>query len=397
MKKTDLLIIDYKSSGLKRYAVDICKKLKKIDSRLTIIVGFAEMDCEIKSPYMDDFIPLNKYDFDARKVIDEYQPRAILVFAHRFLEYLFTIEAHKTNIVVFDFQHGFYMDSTVISTLTISNLTQIVRKKTNKLKVYLRCLFNMCNKSYFVLVKRLVDFIRYRSIYQVMSYAYGKECNADVSFIFGRYWITFYAKQYLIDNTEFVIIGYPELEGANMEVPQNYFEDNKLPVVCYLAQTSVEDGLIKKSDFDVFISDLLHSLDKINLLIKLHPRSDKSLYEEMFFSQYAKHVKIWQEKEFPVADAYIGHESTVIARALAHTNKVLVYRIKDNRISLFEQFTEYVSGAKGKFHEDFISMLTSTGTSQNPNLNDYVYWNKNEGAIQETANRIYNEIQYYEK
>lgn len=395
MNKIDLLIVDYKSSGFKRYALSICKLLKGQNPRIKISVGYVEEDVEIKSPYIDSCIHLAEYDFDANRIISEWHPKSILLFAHRFLEYMFTIEAHKADIMVFNFQHGFYMDSTVISSLSFNNLIMVFRKKWINFRIYLRCLFNICNKSRFVFAQRLIDFIKFKSIYKVMNNAYGESCNADISFIFGNYWKEFYIKQYLESHTEFVVMGYPELEGECVNVPHGYFENENLPIVCYLAQTSVEDGILKRTDFDAFLSSLQQSLDKINLIIKMHPRSDKELYSSLLSPPYAKHVRIWAEKEFPLTHAYIGHESTVVARALTLTNRVMVYRLKKDRISPFEKFTEYVSAANDEFNDIFKRMIESKLSLKNQDLDDFVYWNKGDGAIQETVDVVLNKINGY--
>lgn len=389
MNRTDLLIVDYKSSGLKRYAFDICKNLKAIDNNITIVASYIEEDYVIETPFIDNVISLKDYNFDAHDVIIKWQPKSVLLFAHRFIDYMFTIEAHRKGLIVLNFQHGIYMDSTVISSLSFVNLIKIFQKKASHFNVYLRCLFNIGGKSRIAFARTIISFVKYKNIYKVMNKTYGDICNADTSFIYGKYWIGYYKKQYIENNTDFVIVGYPELEAKNIEIPQSYIKYNDLPIVCYLCQTSVEDGIINKMDFNIFLKDLLSSLDDINLILKLHPRSNEMLYKPLLTSKYSSHVKIWKEKDFPKADAYIGHESTVIAHALALTDKVLIYRLKDDRISPFEKYTKYVSRANGKFHENLAQMIQAKNSSDNQALKDYVYWNKNFGAIQETSKQIY--------
>lgn len=394
MNRIDLLIIDYKSSGLKRYAIDICKNLKAINNNIAIAAGYVEEDYVVETPFIDKEFSLQDYNFDASDVLIKWQPKSILLFAHRFIDYMFTIEAHRHGIIVFNFQHGIYMDSTVISSLSLVNLIKVFQRKASHLNVYMRCVFNIGNKSIIVFAKRIMDFILYKSIYKVMNRAYGRLCNADISFIFGNYWINYYEKQYIENATNFVIVGYPELEAKSIEIPRSYIGNEQLPTVCYLCQTSVEDGIIDKKDFNVFLMNLLASLDGINLILKFHPRSDEMLYNPLFSSKYSSHVKIWQEKDFPKAEAFIGHESTVIAHALSLTDKVLIYRLKNDRISPFEKFTKYVSWADGTFTENLIRMIEAKDSSDNQALKDYVYWNKDLGAIQETAKQIYDKLRY---
>ena len=238
-------------------------------------------------------------------------------------------------------------------------------------------------------IKTFLNLMRYHSLYTVINREFGSACNADISFVYGEYWKEYYATQYLERDTSFHVIGYPELEGQQKSVGGLF--ENDLPTICYLAQTSVEDGIVSSSDLNSFLDLMLKQLGRINLVLKLHPRSDVHLYQKLI--EITDNVRVWEDPSFPDADCYIGHESTVVARAIYNTNKTLVYRLTKNRKSPFEKYTEYVCVESNRFVQVLEEKLSSPkNTRVSKELQSYVYKNPS-GSIKETANIICKTIQ----
>ena len=85
-----------------------------------------------------------------------------------------------------------------------------------------------------------------------------------------------------------------------------------------------------KSKNGVSLSNRFRSLGQIKssdgeLLIKLHPRSDKSLYNSLECN-----YKFCEE--FPAANIYIGHYSTILIRGVAYSEKFLLINFKGHKI-----------------------------------------------------------------
>ena len=146
-KKVDILMLDYSISGFSRYAVKLCEEIHKLRPE-TIVAGcYIEQSKGDTIKGFDIVICAKDKNLDAKKIIDLFQPKAIMTFAHRFFDYMFTVEAHKRNIQVLNFQHGLYTRETVISTLTPKSLGQTLRKKQKKFFEYLQCSFILNDKS----------------------------------------------------------------------------------------------------------------------------------------------------------------------------------------------------------------------------------------------------------
>ncbi len=377
----DLLIVDYRIEGFNRYAVGLCYEIHKIQPKLKIAACYMS---EAKSKKIDGFSEVfcaKEYGYDASKILEKYRPKAVLTFAHRFFDYLFTIKAHEKKLYVYNFQHGLYMDSTVISDLSANSLARVYKSKKEKLDIYLKCSVNLCEHQFRKMCKFTRLFLKKKSLYIVMNMMFGSKCNADISYIYGDYWKDYYTQKYFETSSEYLVVGYPELEGDTEAVSYKLFkEQRKKPVLCYLAQTSVEDGIVDESVMIVFIERLKKLVTNYNLLVKFHPRSDRTMYTSLLAEEG---VAIWDRSTFPKADLYIGHESTIMARALNITSKTLVCRLLTDRVSPFERYTSYSVMPE----EDLCKAVEAAldATEMKSNISKYAFWNKIEGSIATTA------------
>lgn len=384
MGKETVLFIDYSPSGFSRYATSIVDELKQLNGNLRFVAVYMYGKNENINLHFDEVIGAESFKGDPGAILDYFSPRCLFLFAHRFFDYMFTVEAHKKGIPVFNFQHGLYMDTTVISKLTHRSLIQVLRKKKTQFRLYTRCIFYMNEKKTLKTLRMIIDLLKYHSLYVVINRSFGKLCNADVSYVYGEYWKKYYFDQYGEIHSSYCVVGYPELEGEQQSV--NGMFQNSLPTVCYLAQTSVEDGIVPQSSLKTFIDSVEGELGKINLIIKFHPRSNKEYYSQIL--SRTNYVREWQSRDFPDAEYYIGHESTVVARALYNTNRTMVYRLQINRESPFEKYTNFVCKDNKDFDSTLGLMLSASYSSEvSDELKKYVLKNPT-GAIRKTANHV---------
>ena len=387
----DILIVDYRLEGLNRYAIGICSELHKLNPNLRIgacymqkkpakcIEGFVEVFCA------------QDYSLSAKAILEQYKPRAILTFAHRFFDYMFTVEAHSLGIIVFNFQHGLYMDNTVISELSAKSFFNVLLRKYEKLNIYLRCSFNMNQRRILQTIQFLSSFIRKKSLYRVVNEAFGKACNADVSYIFGEYWKRYYEEQYHEKATRFVVVGYPELEGPKKRINNEVFDNPSLDVICYLAQTSVEDGVLPLNNMQSFIEEMEKCLTQFNLVIKFHPRSDHNIYSSLLSERHRGSVLVWNDNMFPDADMYIGHESTVVARAMETTAKTMIIRLNPNRESPFEKYACFTKTSFDGLSDALCKMALKNDVKIDPKFQEFVWFNHC-GALRQTAQDMDSEL-----
>ncbi len=390
MRNHTIMMIDYRAEGFVRYATTIASGLKRKGNAKLIGCCFTNNRNHVSYDVFDEFIDLSKHNYNADIILKQFQPDAIMVFAHRIFDYMFTIMAHKSGISVFNFQHGMYMKHTVISDVSTRSIKGMLSSKREKVSQYLICLRHMMNGSRLDMYKSVLALFRGENLYAFMNRKFGKACNADMSFIYGNYWKAYYLEQYRETSTKFEIIGYPELEKPSVDINEVIRFDNNLPVVCYLAQTAVEDGTVDNKNFVNFIDALNECLGDINLVIKPHPRSDMKLYKKIVDGKYSDHVAIWNNDLFPRAHYYLGHDSTVLARALHFTGKTMIFQLEEGRDNLFFHYTNYVVRNFSELHDRLLSMTQENDSdiSRVKNIEEISVLNKNGGALIETAEII---------
>lgn len=376
----DLLVVDDSIEGFNRYAVGLCQEMHKIKPELKVAACYMSKANPKEIDGFSEVFCAKEYAYDASKILEKYRPQAILTFGHRFFDYQFTIAAHEKMLYVYNFQHGLYMEITGISKLSINSMASVYKHKREKLAIYLMCSVNMCKRKLGRMCRFASLFLREKNLYAVMNTMFGRECNADVSYIYGDYWKTYYTQKYLETSSEYLVVGYPELEDKTQVVSLELFNGREKPVICYLAQTSVEDGVVDEAVMTVFIGRLKKLTANYNLLVKLHPRSNRAMYASLLEEQG---VAVWDGSIFPKADLYIGHESSVMARALSVTSKTLVCRLLSDRVSPFERYTCYSVMPEENLSNAVEAALYSNETKVN--ISEYVFWNKAGGAIATTA------------
>lgn len=387
MDKICVMMVDYRIEGFKRYANEIASELKK-RSPMTIVGVYINPSDSSSISYssIDELIDASKYHYNAEKLIDRYCPDIIIVFAHRVFDYLFTIDAHRKGIPVINFQHGLYMEHTVISSISRKSLRGLINQKWKKTVQYSSCLRKLTGFNIAKHIKILVMLIKGKNLYCVMNQNFKEHCNADISYVYGNYWIEFYKKTYLETQSEYKIVGYPELEKEFSPIDKSVF-DQDLPTLCYLAQSSVEDGVINEEVMTNFYSRLAASISGYNLIIKFHPRSEKKLYAPLLDEKLKGQVYSWEEQNLPRAEMYIGHDSAVVARALSLTSKTLVYRLVESQPSVFEKYTCYCVDEKGDLRKEIRRMEREESSVNEQELESFVFYNK-EGAIRTTVDDI---------
>ena len=383
-----LLFIDYTEDGFSRYASSLVQALKKTGQEIETTGLFMHQN-SIKNTGCFDHLKCAKDDkYNPDTILSRYNPHAIIVFGHRFFDYMFTIEAHRKSIPVYNFQHGLYSETQGISSLTGHNLIQIIKKKREKITLYLLCVFYINKCSLLKTVLMLHSLIYQKNMYCAINHKFKDQCNANYSIIFGSSWKHFYEDYYQETKTSFFIAGYPELEGRTVNA-KKLFANNK-PTICYLAQTTVEDGLVSEQVFHTFLTALKELLCDYNLVLKLHPRSNVKLYKCL--CDIPDSVSVWKEKDFPETDYYIGHESTIIARALYITPKTLVCRLSPERVSPFEKYTGFTCNNIDTFEESIKTMIAAPETESTSSAIESFAFRNPSGAIRSAADFILNNL-----
>lgn len=155
------------------------------------------------------------------------------------------------------------------------------------------------------------------------------QLNVDHVFVYSQYWKDFHSKQFGYPHAKQSVVGTPDLRTMDLflKTPAKPNE------VCYIAQTLVEDGRLERTDQEAFFEKLVEATKNLNfsLKVKLHPRSDLTLYKW----KEASHVEIL-EHDLPVSGVYIGHYSTLLAKPMMKKDiKVIIFEYENHPTPIY--------------------------------------------------------------
>ena len=173
--------------------------------------------------------------------------------------------------------------------------------------------------------------------------------------LYSEYYINFWMNHIGLDKKRMSVIGVPDLSKIP-EIRKKQIDNS----CCYLAQTFVEDGRMNRSDFQRIIAHYVKLASSIKLIVKLHPRSQASLYSDL---EEMENVKIVRNI-FPLTSIYISHYSSSMVVARYLSNNVILHNLSnDPAPNLFREFATFVT-------DDINELIDYSKKHINDKLND---------------------------
>ncbi|MFM5897393.1 MAG: polysialyltransferase family glycosyltransferase [Dolichospermum sp.] len=310
-----------------------------------------------------------------------FEPDALIVMAQRIPDSAYVSIAKTLNIKTFMFQHGLYIPFS-------KREPSLFFKKFVKSLRYIICVLTIAETIKEDKIKYLQYYIKNLVSGQNITGLIDKDkINVDKVLVYGNFWKEYHHQLFGYSDESQYVIGYPDLIKVKdiSSLPQ----ENS---ICYIAQTLVEDGRLSRDIFLDFIKILSSCIsnDK-KIYIKLHPRSDLSLY---------KQLKEFNKAEFcnnniPHCTHYIGHYSTLVAViAMVNTN-VLLWNFEGHEIPSYFADVCRVKTADVKQLVDFINNYAILENEYENNLKsqfqNFFYFD-GEDPLQKTAKIILNSV-----
>jgi len=321
MKK--IAFFDLNVVGIGRYPLKIAKEIEKENNNIKFYFLYEEdpdnkID-EIKKllPKKSEMIKIKKVNYNyIKKLLNDINPESLLVMAQRIPDNAIVSIANELGIKTFKFQHGLYIPfmkrnislfiNKILKTIRYIQYALVVAKSTN-------------SNKFRTVIDYMKVFLRGEKIINT-SLPIDK-INASKVFVYGEYWKEYHAKEYGYSYEQQIVVGYPDLEQLD-EIKKQHRED----AVCYICQTLVEDGRLSREEMEKFIDTLKNSIGNKKLYIKLHPRSDITLYETLKNTSNIEFVR----NGFPHCSKYIGHYSSLLAMALYLTDEVFLWKFENH-------------------------------------------------------------------
>lgn len=271
--------------------------------------------------------------------------RIFFNYSYRIADLYWTYRFKKLNFKCYQQQHGMYADFLERS---LSGYFSTINRKWVYLKHMLFFAFVGQWSVFLYMLNK--DFIKSDGINQLIKRKYSDKLSvvqSDYVFVWGDYWKEwFFENHFYNDPSMFGNIGNPDYHKFIVNSTSTHKSDQ----VCYIAQTFVEDGRMEKKEYKDIIDYLAENF-RSQLIVKLHPRSDKSIYERVVNNGGGLTY------DFPFSGFYLGHYSSLLALAINRDSKVYLLEVNNEKIpeyfsnsanKVFQNMTEWVQAVKSK-------------------------------------------------
>jgi hypothetical protein len=280
-------------------------------------------------------------------------------YSYRIPDLYWTYHFKKAGVYTYQMQHGMYAEFLERS---FFGYFSAFNRKATYLQYLLYFLFNGRWTIFQYLLNK--DFIKSFVINEKLSRKKKKiaPVRSDHLLVWGDYWKEWFKINHFYENEDhFTTVGNPDYHTFIKNKKNPPQPDN----VCYIAQTMVEDGRMERAEYKKIIDDLADAL-KERLLVKLHPRSDKEIFQKVL--ENAGKITY----DFPVTGVYIGHYSSLLALAANQDSRVYLLEINNEEIP--EYFTH---SADGVFSSVQILLEAISNKTTNPQAKDISFYFEN--------------------
>lgn len=274
--------------------------------------------------------PSAKHSFDetfeanSNKIIADYvtalKPDIAVLVQNTVADQNVILRAKIAGSMVFVLQHGMLYEGASLNNFNFHEVFAAALNIQKTLK-YLGTMQQMCKydgQSYVALVKKILT--ERHDIARILQNHFSVKLNGDYAMVIGEHWIDYYCEHYDYDKSKVLLMGNHNVDNMVLNKPLEN-------AICYIPSVHVEDGKVRLSVFENFVKALADSIDvKTKFYIKMHPRGDVNLYKNAFKNHNITYIN---GPELPYVTTYIGHNSTLIAKALMLTNKVILWGFKE--------------------------------------------------------------------
>lgn len=381
--KIDILFFERPLVDLKRYAFRIATALKRLDKTLSL----ASISLEL--PNSGDKTDMDYHYFrkdikDIDIFLRDHFVQIIVFTNPRIPDMEMILHAHKVGVKTIMIQEGVIFEGANINDVNAANALSLL-KFIPKTLSYFGILQRMCrydNKSYLGLLKEILS--KKHNITSIVAHYFSPYLIGDYVLTMGDYWANYYKNTMLYPEDRICVMGDHDLDDFCIS-------KDKEKAICYIATVLVEDGSRSREEFNIFLDALAKTVDKnTKLYLKLHPRSDESIYDIL----KDHNIEIIKKGELPSVTIYIGHRSTLLARALYESDNLIIWKFPNEKEDFFEQFASYTVTSEDELKEALEKTDISNCTNYKRQKIEKIYWLNPNGSINSAADMIY---QYLKK
>lgn len=371
----DILFFERPLVDLRKFAFKITKELKKIDSSIQCGAIALELPTE-KDPNEIDYFFYRRDVHDIDAFFRETGIKLIVLTQNRVPDLEIILHAKKLGIKTVMVQEGIMFDGTNINDLSTSSVLGMF-KYIPKVLEYTNIMRRMCRYASCSFTGLIAKMVKERiDLTTSIAKYFDQNLACDYVFTMGEFWDDYYVNRKGYSKEQIKLVGDHDLDGF---IPSETSEE----ALCYIANTLVEDGTISAQKFDGFVRALAEAVDKhTKIYMKLHPRSDKSLYSPLM----DHNVEFIDKPGYiPSVNLYIGHRSALLGKALYESDNLIIWRFPEEKVCFYEEYATAVCMNAEELRDAIAKIDISKKSNLKRDIISKVYWLNPNGSISTIA------------
>jgi hypothetical protein len=379
MKK--ILFFDTTWNQILRFGNLISKDIKEVtDARtygLVYETSGKKFDPSKDAHSFDDYLVTTKISA-VEDYINKIKPE-IVVFAQNTTPDLGAIFfSQKVGAKIVMMQHGLLYDGASLNNVRLGEIfaALMMAKKTLDYLNIMRVLCKKEGKSFVKLVNTIIK--EKENVTTTVQNYFNPPLRGDSAFVIGSHWVDYYHDNYGYPKENIYIMGNHDVddleEGKELE-----------DAICYIPSVHVEDGKVQLSVFNEYLENLKTAIPEgTKIYIKLHPRSNKKIYTDILGEENIEYVT---SKDLPYVKTYIGHNSSLLSKALQISGKLILWGFKEEKDLFYKDFAFAVCHDGDSLKKAVKDALSGEEIEGRKDITAYSYKNPI-GAFRYCSNKI---------
>jgi hypothetical protein len=265
-----------------------------------------------------------------KNLLETLSPDLIFIGGYRIFDQLWVGICNRLSIPTYKLQHGFEIDSVYYKPISI--ITNF--KKGIRISYAIYNLSKFVYHSFFILY---IQYLRYIFLGKSLkdTFLNNVELQPKNTFVYSDYYKTFWNNKF-----GFNINNMTNITPIDFLLIPQIKKQKRVVACCYIAQTLVEEGRMKKNDFTNIMKQYLKIAEKTEkFIIKLHPQSNIDLYDS-----FKKLQNVQFTRDFPNCTSYITHYSSMIYTASFLSDYVILHELKGHITpKIFKDVASYIT------------------------------------------------------
>lgn len=332
MKGKKILFFDTTWNQILRFGNLISKDIKELTVAKTYGLVY-ETSGKMFDPSrdvhsFDDYLVTTKISA-VEDYINKINPE-IVVFAQNTTPDLGAIYfSQKVGAKIVMLQHGLLYDGASLNNVRWGEIfaALMMAKKTLGYFNIMRVMCKRDGKSFLSLIAKIIK--EKENVTTTVQNFFNPALRGECAFVIGSHWVDFYHESYGYPKEKIYIMGNHDVDdledGRDLE-----------DAICYIPSVHVEDGKVQLNVFNEYLENLKASIPEgTKMYIKLHPRSNKKIYTDILGEENIEYVT---SKELPYVKTYIGHNSSLLSKALQISGKLILWGFKEEKDLFYKDF-----------------------------------------------------------